>query len=67
MNWNDKNKIRIAILDLNNGHEKQGMRCLRDITKHWGEANEYDLALEEFDVRGKNEVPGTDFDVYISS
>lgn len=67
MNWSEKNKISIAILDLNNGHENQGMRCLRDITRHWGEANDYDLFIEEFDVRVKNEVPGTDFDVYISS
>lgn len=67
MDWNEKNKISIAILDLNNGHENQGMRCLRDITRHWGEANDYDLFIEEFDVRVKNEVPGTDFDIYISS
>lgn len=67
MNWNEKNKIRIAILDLNDGYENQGMRCLRDITRHWGEANDYELTVKEFDVRVKNEVPGTDFDIYISS
>ena len=67
MSWNEKNKIRIAILDLNDGHENQGMRCLRDITRQWGEVNEYDLTVEEFNVRVKNEVPGTDFDIYISS
>src|SRR5215212_3449542 len=67
MSWNEKNKIRIAILDLNDGHENQGMRCLRDITRQWGEVNEYDLIVEEFNVRVKNEVPGTDFDIYISS
>jgi homoserine O-succinyltransferase len=67
MNWNEKNKTRIAILDLNEGHENQGMRCLRDITRKWGEVNEYDLFIEEFDVRVKKEVPGTDFDIYISS
>ncbi len=67
MDWNEKNKISIAILDLNNGHENQGMRCLRDITSHWGVANDYDLRVEEFNVRVKNEVPGTDFDIYISS
>ena len=67
MNWNEKNKVSIAILDLNDGHENQGMRCLRDITRHWGEANNYDLTVEEFDVRQKNEVPGIEFDIYISS
>jgi GMP synthase-like glutamine amidotransferase len=67
MNRNEKNTISIAILDLNDGQENQGMRCLRDITKQWGEANDCKLIIKEFDVRGKNEVPGTDFDVYISS
>lgn len=67
MSWNEKNIISIAILDMNDGHDNQGMRCLRDITKHWGETNEYKLRVKEFDVRGKNEVPGTDFDIYISS
>ncbi len=67
MDGNERNKIRIAILDLNDGKENQGMRCLRDITRHWGEVNDYDLMVQEFDVRVKNEVPGTDFDIYISS
>ena len=67
MSWNEKNKIRIAILDLNDGQENQGMRCLRDITRKWGEVNDYDLTVKEFNVRVKNEVPGTDFDIYISS
>lgn len=67
MNWNEKNKVSIAILDLNDGHENQGMRCLRDITRHWCEVNNYELMVKEFDVRQKNEVPGTDFDIYISS
>lgn len=67
MEFNERNKVSIAILDLNNGAENQGMRCLRDITRHWGEVNDYELVVKEFDVRVKNEVPGTEFDVYISS
>lgn len=67
MNGNEINKIRLAILDLNDGHENQGMRCLRDVTRHWARENDYELIVEEFDVRKKNEVPGIDFDIYISS
>jgi len=67
MSWTEKNKYKIAILDLNDGHENQGMRCLRDITRQWGEENEYDLTVQEFDVRVKDELPGTEFDIYISS
>ena len=67
MNWNDKQKVRIAILDLNHGHENQGMRCIREIIKMWGEENSFEVMTKEFEVRLKNEVPGSNFDVYISS
>lgn len=67
MSWNEKNKIRIAILDLNDGHENQGMRCLRDITRQWAEVNGFNLTVHEFNVRVTNEVPSIDFDIYISS
>lgn len=67
MNWNEQNRIRVAILDLNEGRENQGMRCLREILQKWSERNNYAVDLEEFDVRVKNEVPGTEFDVYLSS
>ncbi|MCW3113990.1 MAG: synthase [Segetibacter sp.] len=67
MSWNEKRKIRIAILDLNEGKENQGMRCIREIINQWGEVNFIEIILEEFEVRVKNETPGTDFDIYISS
>jgi GMP synthase-like glutamine amidotransferase len=67
MSWNEKSKIRIAILDLNEGKENQGMRCIREIINQWGEVNFIEIILEEFEVRVKNETPGTDFDIYISS
>src|SRR3954471_5871732 len=67
MSLNEKRAVRIAILDLNEGHENQGMRCLREIVNQWAEINYLDLELEEFEVRLKHQTPGTDFDVYISS
>jgi len=60
-------QIRIAILDLYEGHENQGMRCLREIINQWSEANEMDILCDEFDVRGKNEVPNLTYDIFISS
>ena len=59
--------IRIAILDLYEGHANQGMRCLRQIVQEWSEANQIDTSLKEFDVRLKGELPDLDFDMYISS
>lgn len=67
MTWNEKRKIRIAILDLNEGRENQGMRCIREIINQWGEVNFIDVELEEFEVRVKCQTPRTDFDIYISS
>ena len=59
--------VRIAVLDMYEGYENQGMRCLRQIITSFG--NTYDLPLEyrEFDVRLKNEVPDTTYDIYIST
>ena len=54
---------RLAILDMNDGHPNQGMRCIRQIAAGFTDAVE----VVEFDVRNKNELPGTDFDIYISS
>jgi homoserine O-succinyltransferase len=66
MNWNNR-KIKIAVLDLYEGHVNQGMRCIREIVNTWGEQNEFDITYTEFDVRLKLEVPDTSFDIYISS
>ncbi len=66
MNWNDR-KIKIAVLDLYEGHVNQGMRCIREIVNTWGEQNEFDITYTEFDVRQKLEVPDTSYDIYISS
>lgn len=59
--------IRVAILDLYEGHTNQGMRCLREIINQWGEFNNLEVEWDEFDVRLKNEVPGLSYDIYISS
>lgn len=67
MNFTDKPTIRIAILDLYEGFENQGMRGLREILKHFAEANDLHLETREFDVRLKNELPDTSWDIYISS
>lgn len=67
MDWNEKRIIRIAILDMNEGKENQGMRCIREIINQWGKANRLEIVLQEFEVRVKHQTPGTDFDIYISS
>ena len=59
--------IKVAILDLYNGIENEGMRGFRDILENYKRINQLDLTYQVFDVRKKVEMPGTEFDVYISS
>lgn len=63
----EKRTIRIAILDLYEGQPNQGMRCIRQIIKEWSDNSDFHVLCSEFDVRQKNELPGTSFDIYISS
>jgi len=59
--------VKVAILDLYEGKPNQGMRCLRTLLKEWGQDNNIDLKVDEFDVRLKNQLPGNSYDIYISS
>ena len=63
----DKRQIRIAVLDLNAGFPNQGMRCINEIVHRWASEKEYDILYEVFDVRVKNEIPDTSYDIYVSS
>jgi GMP synthase-like glutamine amidotransferase len=67
MAWNEQRAVKVAILDLYEGVPNQGMRCIRTILKDWADANELDLHFDEFDVRQKNQLPDTSYDIYISS
>ncbi len=67
MNLNEEQIFRVAILDLNNGAPNQSMRCLREIIRQFGKANQLDIKLTEFNVREKLSVPDTSYDIYISS
>ncbi|MET0637698.1 MAG: GMP synthase [Chitinophagaceae bacterium] len=63
----EKRPVRIAILDLYEGHANQGMRCIRQIIHDWTASTGLEVESTEFDVRSKNEIPDTSFDIYIST
>jgi GMP synthase-like glutamine amidotransferase len=67
MNWTEKKSIRVAILDMYEGHANQGMRCIREILNQFGEANHIDLTWDEFEVRLQKQVPDLSYDIYIST
>lgn len=58
-----KDKIKLAILDMNNDHPNQGLRCIAEIVSSFNEDVDYQI----FNVRAKNELPDKSFDIYISS
>ncbi len=62
-----KKNIRIAILDLYDGFENQGMRCIREILNQFADYNHLNLHIDEFDVRKKIEIPSINYDIYIST
>ena len=59
--------VRFAILDLNDGHANQGMRCINEIVHRWATDNNVDIVYDVFDVRQKNQLPDLSYDIYISS
>lgn len=67
MSQTDSRPVKVAILDLYNGIENEGMRGFREILERFKAKNNLNLSYEVFDVRKKVEVPGTEFDIYISS
>ncbi|GAB3568599.1 hypothetical protein GCM10027578_21430 [Spirosoma luteolum] len=59
--------LKIAVLDMNNNQPNQGMRCIMQLIRTVQASEQTELAFDIFNVRGNNEVPGLDYDVYISS
>lgn len=64
---NDSKHFRIAILDLYDGFENEGMRCIKKIIKAFGENEGLNVEFEVFDVRQKLEIPSLEYHAYIST
>lgn len=63
----EKRTIKVAILDLYEGVENQGMRCIRELLNQYGEENDIELTWDEFEVRLAQQIPDLSYDVFISS
>lgn len=62
------NNLKIGILDMYNGVEGEGLRCIQNILSNYGVSNNLNIEWEIFDVRQKNQVPNIiDFDGFIAS
>ncbi|MFN8346007.1 MAG: GMP synthase [Spirosomataceae bacterium] len=60
-------RIKIAVLDMYDGHANEGMRCIKTLIENFlGQAHcEGDYTV--FDVRQKGEIPDLSYDIYVSS
>jgi homoserine O-succinyltransferase/O-acetyltransferase len=67
MSFESGRTVKVAILDLYNGHANQGMRCIRELINLFGEQHHLKLEWDEFDVRQQNAVPDLSYDIFISS
>ena len=64
---NDTKHFRIAILDMYNGFENEGMRCIKKIITSFGEHENVPITYTIFNVRQNLEIPDMSFDAYIST
>jgi homoserine O-succinyltransferase len=63
-----KSTVNIAVIDLYDGKQNQGLRCLRDLLKQAGEnLPGLSVAFDFFDTRHGGELPDTNYDIFISS
>lgn len=59
--------LKVAILDMYKGHPNQGMRNIREILERYSMENNIEIDKKVYDVRNKHEVPGMEYDAYIST
>ncbi|OIN57356.1 type 1 glutamine amidotransferase [Arsenicibacter rosenii] len=60
-------QIRLAILDMYDNHPNEGMRCIHQLIQKTKEEEQIDLTVDVFNVRANNELPGLDYDIYVST
>lgn len=63
-----KKEIKVAIIDLYNNEKNEGMRCIKEIVQDVNNYNEnFNIKFDVFETRYKNEIPGIEYDIFISS
>lgn len=55
------------MLDMYEGMPNEGMRCIREILRDYGDRNGLQLEVHEFEVRQQRQVPDLSFDIYLST
>jgi len=63
----NKKDFKVAVIDMNNGAPNQGMRGIQEILSRFNAGHNINLSFDLFDLRQKGEIPGLEYDAYISS
>lgn len=63
----DRPGIKAAIIDLYADYPNQAIHDFQDILNNYRIRHNLNITWQVFDLRGKNEVPDTSFDLYLSS
>jgi homoserine O-succinyltransferase/O-acetyltransferase len=58
---------KVAILDMYEGVPNEGMRCIRDIVRHYADEHQLQLQMDEFEVRMEGQMADLSYDLYIST
>ena len=59
--------MKVAIIDMNNGAANQGMRGIKEILDKYRRDHEVEFMVDVFDLRQKGEIPGLDYNLYLST
>ena len=63
-----KQTIKVATIDLYNNERNEGMRCIREIVSDTAtKFDDVNLTYNVYETRFKADLPGNDYDIYISS
>ncbi len=63
----EKSKIRVAVIDMNNGVPNQGMRGIKEILNRYRVYQQLDMEVDIFDIRQTSVAPDLSYHIYISS
>ena len=67
MIYQQNQPLRVAVIDMYEGADNQGMRCIRELLNQFAEMFNRDLVRDEFDVRRTSVLPDMNYDIYICS
>ncbi len=63
----DNRVVKVAILDMYEGAENQGMRCIKELLNQYSEQEDVNVTYTAYDVRRNEDLPDLSYDIYICS